>query len=105
MSQSNSDLRWLHQNLRPSTPCLGLSGGIGPVQGGPGCPPMSKAQLLRLRADGMPRPNAFTGVWGGVHYYKGKVWEGPTNRVGEGQLVIVERTGGGASFGVRGIGQ
>ena len=97
-----TDLRWLHPNLRPSMPALGLSGGIGPITAGPGCQPMTKAELAARHAAGLPRPNGFTGVWGGVHYYKGKVWEGPTNEVGRGRLVMVEREG--AGFGIRAVG-
>jgi hypothetical protein len=29
-------------------------------------------------------PNRFTGNFRGQHYYKGRVWEGPTNAVGQG---------------------
>ena len=30
------------------------------------------------------RPNRFTGKWRGQHYYKGRIWDGPTNAVGQG---------------------
>ena len=101
---SNQDnLRWLMQNLRPSTPSLGLSGGVGPIQGGPGCPPMSKKELQARRDAGLPMPNGFTGVWGGVQWYKGKRWEGPSNAVGQGRLVMVERTTAGG-YGIRAVG-
>ncbi len=84
-------------------PALGLSGGIGPHAKPPGCPPMTKKELQARRESGLPMPNGFTGVWGGVHWYKGKRWEGPTNAVGHGKLVMVERTTAGG-FGIRGIG-
>lgn len=104
MSQPQHDLRWLLPNLRPSTPSLGLSGGTGPITSGPGCKPLTKKEIESLREAGMPRPNGFTGVWGGVHYYKGKVWLGPTCSVGQGNLVITERNSAGG-FGIRAIGE
>lgn len=73
----------LFQNDRPQGSTLGVSSGTG---GGhtPGPKPASIpcAERDNLCSQGAPRPNGFTGVWGGVHYYKGHRWEGDTNKVG-----------------------
>lgn len=44
---------------------------------------MTKAQILEREQAGLHMPYSFTGVWKGSHYYRGRLWLGPTNRVGQ----------------------
>lgn len=43
---------------------------------------LTRAQVAELERIGAPNPPGFTGLRSGVHYYLGRKWEGPTNRMG-----------------------
>lgn len=57
---------------RPLGTVLGLSGGVGGFTAGRGNPPsMPRLEAELLAANGIARPNGYTGLWRGVPYYKG----------------------------------
>lgn len=53
-----------------------------------GKPVMTKLDIERMEILGLPMPNRFTGKWNGQHFYKGRRWYGPTNRVGQKRGII-----------------
>lgn len=85
---------------RPQGSPFGISSGTGGgFHAGPKPASMPCTERDALCSAGAPRPNGFTGVWGGVHYYKGCRWEGDTNAVGYGKIQAV--CVGSGTWGVR----
>lgn len=89
-----------YQSDKPQGSTLGVSSGTGGgFSGYPNPASMPCTERDALCEAGVSRPNGFTGVWGGVHYYKGHRWEGDTNKVGYGRIQAV--CVGSGTWGVR----
>jgi hypothetical protein len=43
---------------------------------------LTRAEIAELDRTSAPNPPGFTGMRAGVHFYLGRRWDGPTNRVG-----------------------